>query len=87
MSHEPYFHDASASVRFWVPSGETGVGAIIGKETLSYCFRGRMTDEDPLAIYAAHLGPIHEAVLRRMAAGAREPVMLRQHDLNVLTPR
>jgi Protein of unknown function (DUF1488) len=83
MSHDPYFHAASASVRFWVPAGETGIDAIISKETLSYGFRGRMTDEDPLAIYASHLKPIHEAVLRRIEAGARQPVILREHHLSL----
>jgi hypothetical protein len=86
MTHAPYFHAASASVRFWVPKGEFGIDAMIGKETLSYCFRGRMTDEDPMTIYATNLAWIHEAVIRRIDAGAREPVMLRQHDLKPQTP-
>jgi hypothetical protein len=86
MPHDPYFHAASASVRFWVPGGEQGIDAIISKETLSYGFRGRMTEEDPLAIYAANLGPIHAAVMRRIAAGARQPVILREHDLKLHAP-
>lgn len=81
MSDEPIFHEASGSVRFWVPNGTTSVGAMIGKETLSYGFLGRMSEDDPLQIYAAHRDQIHAAVLRRVVAGAREPVMLRQHDL------
>jgi hypothetical protein len=85
MSFEPYFHDASASVRFWVPQGDAGIGAIIGREILSYCFRDRVSESDPLKIYAAHREQIHAAVNARVAAGAREPVILKRHDLGIVT--
>lgn len=84
MSYEPYFHDASGSVRFWVPDGESGIGAIIGREILSYCFRGRSDENDPLKIYAAHRDQIHAAVKQRVAEGAREPVILKRHDLGIV---
>ena len=84
MSYEPYFHDASASVRFWVPEGESGIGAIIGREILSYCFRGRSNEGDPMKIYTAHRDQIHAAVTRRVAEGAREPVILKRHDLGIV---
>jgi hypothetical protein len=84
MSFEPYFHEASDTVRFWVPSGESGMGAIIGREVLSYCFRGLSDEGEPLKIYAAHREQIHAAVLQRMAAGAREPVILKRHDLGIV---
>lgn len=84
MSFEPYFHDASATVRFWVPSGESGIGAMIGSEILTYCFRGRGDEGEPMKVYAAHRDQIHAAVLQRMAAGAREPVILKRHDLGIV---
>jgi len=84
MSFDPYFHEASGSVRFWVPTGEEGIGAIIGREILSYCFRGRTDEGDPLKIYAAHRDQIHAAVMRRVAEGAREPVILKRHDLGIV---
>lgn len=81
MSFDPHFHEASRSVRFWVPCGDSGTGASIGQETLSYCFLGgRLIDEDPLKIYLAHQERIHAAVIRRVSAGSREPVMLRPND-------
>ncbi len=84
MSYDPYLHEASGSLRFWVPAGDAGIGAIIGLEVLSYCFRGRTDQGDPLKIYAAHRDQIHAAVLRRMAEGAREPVILKRHDLGIV---
>lgn len=87
MSYEPYFHEASASVRFWVPQGESGIGAIIGREVLSYCFRDGANGDDPLKTYAAHRDQIHAAVMQRVAAGSREPVMLKRHDLGIVASR
>lgn len=81
MSFDPHFHEASRSVRFWVPFGESGTGASIGQETLSYCFLGgRPGEEDPVRLYVAHQARIHAAVMRRVSAGSREPVMLRPND-------
>lgn len=84
MSYEPYFDDASGSVRFWVPEGESGIGAIIGREILSYCFRDRVNEDSPLKIYAAHRDQIHASVMKRVAEGAREPVILKRHDLGIV---
>jgi len=83
MSFDPHFHEASRSVRFWVPCGESGTGASIGQETLSYCFLGgHPITENPLKIYVTHQARIHAAVIRRVSAGSREPVMLRPNDFN-----
>lgn len=84
MSYEPYFHEASGTVRFWVPDGDAGIGASVGTEVLTYCFRDRVREEAPLKIYAAHRDQIHAAVMKRVAEGAREPVMLKRHDLGIV---
>lgn len=81
MSDAPFFHEASDSVRFWTLIGAEQVGATISRATLHYRFRPDAQGEDPLETYRAHAGVIEAAVRRRVAAGSREPVMLREHDL------
>jgi hypothetical protein len=68
-------------VRFWVQtdSGEM-VGAIIRKEALHYRFRGAASGADVLTTYQVNRGEIDAAVLRRLAAGSIEPVILREAD-------
>jgi hypothetical protein len=82
MSPSPLYHDASGAVRFWVltDSGEF-VGATISKETLHYRFQAELSGVDAVAKYTAHQAEIDAAVLRRVAAGSREPVMLRESDV------
>ena len=80
-SPSPFFHADSDAVRFWVPVGDTLIGATIGKVTLHYRFEPRRTDDDALATYMAHADEIHAAVRRRVANGSREPVMLRDWDV------
>ena len=79
----PYFHDDSASVRFWVEIAGLPVGASVGKEALHYCYRPGRSDDEPLATYLAHAAEIETVVRRRVAAGSIEPVMLRESDLRV----
>jgi hypothetical protein len=81
MSQEPFFHDTSGTVRFWVLVDDLLVGASIGKETLHYRYKPHMHDDDPLATYLQNAAEIHAAVKRRVAAGSREPVMLRDPDV------
>ncbi|HJV72530.1 DUF1488 family protein [Ideonella sp.] len=81
MSEAPFLHAESDSVRFWVPIGADWVGAIISRRTLHHRFRPQAEGEDPLETYQAHEREIHDAVRRRVAAGSREPVMLREYDL------
>lgn len=81
MSHDPFFHDSSGTVRFWVPVDEQLVGASIGKETLHYRYKAHANGDDPMVTYTQNEAEIHEAVRRRVAAGAREPVMLRDADV------
>jgi len=76
-----FFHEDSAAVRFWVQVGDIFVGATISKLTLHYRFEPLRTDDDALATYLAHAGEIDAAVRRRVAAGSREPVMLREWDV------
>jgi hypothetical protein len=78
-----YFHDESGSVRFWVRSDAgRSVGAIIRKETLHYRYNAVIgSGTDALQAYQTHRGDIDVAVLRRLAKGSIEPVMLRESDL------
>lgn len=80
MPDAPFLHESSGTVRFWVTVDDRTVGASIRKETLRYHFR---TGEsaDPLEIYGLHAEAIDAVVRRRIAQGAMEPVMLRDHDL------
>lgn len=81
MAQEPYFHDESSSVRFWVQAGDALVGASIGRATLHYRFRPGVSGDDPLQTFAANVETIEAAVRRRLASGSIEPVMVREHDL------
>jgi hypothetical protein len=84
MSHEPFFHLASGTVRFWVPVDGELVGASITKETLHYRYHAQNNDDDPLVTYIANAAEIDAAVRRRVAAGSREPVMLRDSDVRAV---
>jgi hypothetical protein len=78
----PFFHQDSEGVRFWVrlPAG-VPIGAILTKPLLHYRFDAKPDGSDAVAIYEKHRSEIDAAVLRRVAAGSIEPVMLREHDL------
>ena len=81
MSQPPFFHLVSGTVRFWVLVDDLLIGASIGKETLHYRYTPQLTGEDPLATYTQNAAEIDAAVRRRVAAGSREPVMLRDFDV------
>lgn len=76
-----FFHEASEAVRFWVQVGDALVGATIGKATLHYRYGPMRVDDDALTTYLAHAEEIDAAVRRRVAAGSREPIMLRDWDV------
>jgi hypothetical protein len=78
---EPFLHDESGAVRFWVEIDGVAFGASVGKAALHYRFRPGRHDEDPLETYRAHATEIEAAVRRRVASGSIEPVMLREFDL------
>lgn len=81
----PFFHEGSEAVQFWVWTGDPHpYGASVSRSVLHYRFKGRLDGSDALATYAANRVEIDAAVLRRVASGAREPVMLREHDLPVV---
>lgn len=82
-AYSAFFHDDSASVRFWVQVGDHLIGASVGKSTLHYRYQPHRSDDDPMATYREHMPALHAAVHRRVAAGSREPVMLRENDLHV----
>jgi hypothetical protein len=79
--HDPFFHDASGCVRFWVPIAGIAVGATISRETLHHRFAPRSVDEDPLATFRTNAETIENAVRRRVSTGSIEPVMIREYDL------
>ncbi len=81
MSQDAFFHEASGTVRFWVEIDAQWIGASIARQTLHYRYRPDGRDEDPLETFHSHAPAIEAAVRRRLAAGAWEPVMLRDHDL------
>ncbi len=78
---DAFFHLETGAVRFWVPVPGGHIGASIGKATLHYRYAPLRADDDALATYLEHQAEIDAAVLRRLAGGAREPVMLRDWDL------
>jgi len=78
---EPFFHEASNTVRFWVLVDADWVGASIGKATLHYRYQPSRSDDEPLATYVANAAEIDAAVRRRVAGGSVEPVMLRDPDV------
>jgi hypothetical protein len=68
-------------VRLWVRTpGGTVMGAIARKSVLNARFGAAAGDTDALAIYQAHRAQVDAAVLRRIAAGSLEPVLLREAD-------
>lgn len=81
------FHEDSQALRFWVelPSGAP-IGAILPRRVLHHRFQALMDGSDAVTIYETHRGEIVAAVLRRVAAGSLEPVMLRESDLPAAPP-
>jgi hypothetical protein len=78
---QPFFHEESSTVRFWVQVDSQLVGASVGRNALHFRYRPHVQGEDPLETYKAFADDIGDAVRRRVAQGAIEPVMLREFDL------
>lgn len=78
-----FFHQDSDSVRFWVRVGSEIIGASIGRYVLLHRYNAGKPAEEPLETLRTHLAEIEAAVRRRVAKGSREPVMLREFDLQV----
>ncbi len=84
---QAFFHEDSAAVRCWVRKPDGGsVGAIVRKELLHYGFGGRFDGGDALVTFHAHRPAIEAAILRRVAGGSIEPVLLREADLKAGEP-
>ena len=81
MSTEPFFHESSGTVRFWVQLDEVHVGAMVKKETLHYRYHALQGNDDPLQTYRENATEIDEAVRRRLSGGSIEPIMLRDADI------
>jgi len=81
MPQPPFFHEESASVRFWVQTDAGLIGASISRSVLHHRFQPGAKDDDPLQTYGAHAETIGAAVRMRVAAGSLEPVMVREYDL------
>ena len=86
MSDAPFLHEASGTVRFWVLVDGRPFGASVGREALHHRYRPKVQGEDPLQTFRDNQADIEAAVLRRIAQGSREPVMLREYDLREPTP-
>ncbi|MBI5275084.1 MAG: DUF1488 family protein [Burkholderiales bacterium] len=83
MSEEPYFDEASSTVRFWVQIDGRPFAASVRSAALHYCFRPEATGDIPMETFGMHTAEIESVVRRRVSEGAREPVMLREFDLRV----
>jgi hypothetical protein len=85
---QPLFHTPTDALRFWVATPDhRSIGASVPRLVLHYRFQGQEDGSDALAVYAANREVLDGAVLRRLAAGSREPVMLREADLPALPAR
>ena len=87
MTEEPFFHEASGAVRFWVLVDGKLLAASVSREALHYRFRPGAASEDPMATFGLHVPEIEAAARRRFADGALEPVMLREYDLRAESAR
>lgn len=77
-----FFHEDSGTVRFWVRTVEGGwMGAMVRQELLSLRYRSAAGAAGALQAYEDHRPELEAAVLRRVAAGSIEPVLLREADL------
>lgn len=81
MSDEPFLHEASGTVRFWMLVDGQPFGASVSREALHHRYRPTVQGEDPLQTFRDNIADIEAAVHRRIAQGSREPVMLREYDL------
>jgi hypothetical protein len=81
---QAFLHEESGAVRFWVRTGEGGrIGAIARRDVLRFRFAAGAGEIDALQIYRDHQQEIDAAVVRRVAAGSIEPVILREADFKL----
>jgi hypothetical protein len=84
MDDLPFFHDASGTIRFRVDVDGAAWDASVSREALHYRYRPNAHGEDPMETFRQNAADIEAAVRRRIAAGSRAPVMLREYDLRVV---
>jgi hypothetical protein len=89
LAPNSYFHEDTGSVRFWVRCEDGSfIGASVRKETLHYGYNAPLGGAvEALAAYRAHQDELEAAVMRRVAQGSIEPVMLREADLTTSAGR
>jgi hypothetical protein len=79
----PFFHDASATVRFWVMVDGQPKAASVSRHALHYRYHPNSQNDDAMETFGQHVAEMEAAVRRCFAQGAREPVMLREEHLRV----
>ena len=78
---QAYFDDAAGVVYLWVRTAAgIPMGAMLRKEVLHFRFGAAMSGVDALKTYQHHRAQIEATVLRRIAGGSIEPVLLRESD-------
>jgi hypothetical protein len=78
----PLFRPDPGDLCVWVALPDrTPIGVILSRQVLLYCFQARPDGSDAVVRYEAHRAEVEAAVLRRVAAGSIEPVILRENDL------
>ncbi len=81
---QAYFDDAAGAVYLWVRTAAgIPMGAMLRKQVLHFRFGAALSGDDALKTYQHHRTEIDAAVLRRVAAGSIEPVLLREADFGV----
>jgi head-tail adaptor len=86
LDDEPFFDDASGSVRFWVMVDDRFLGASVSREALRHRYHAGAELARPLETFTAYRPEIEAAARRRFAEGALEPVMLREVHLRPKGP-
>jgi hypothetical protein len=78
----PFFRPDAGDLCVWVAlQAGPPIGVILSRQVLQYRLQAQPDGSDAVARYEAHRNEIDAAVLRRVAAGSIEPVILREHDL------
>lgn len=81
----PHYHAQSESVRFCVRVGNRWIGASINRSVLHYALRPQAVGEDPLDTYRIHADLLSRVVTARVEDGALEPVLLREHEIRLVS--
>lgn len=78
---QAYFDDANGVVYLWVRTAAgLPMGAMLRTRVMHFRFGAAASGVDALKTYQHHRAEIEAAVLRRIASGSLEPVLLREAD-------